>query len=182
MSTSSTEPSVPDRIFIVGPMAAGKSAVGKRLAERLRRPRFDTDQVIEQRTGVDIDYIFEREGETGFRRRERAVVAELSEHSPVVLSTGGGAILDADSRRLLAQRGLVIYLSADIATQLARTRSNDHRPLLRTDDREATLTALAAVRNPLYEEIADITVATDGRSVDSVVTALMRRLQTRQRK
>jgi shikimate kinase len=167
----------PERLFIVGPMAAGKSAVGRRLASRLSRPFHDTDSVIEARTGVDIEYIFDREGEAGFRRRERAVVAELSALTPVVLSTGGGAILDPDSRRLLAERGTIIYLSATVASQLARTRHTSNRPLLRTDDPEGTLDALAAVRTPIYEAMADITVPTDGEAVDAVVGRVMRALR-----
>jgi shikimate kinase len=169
---------LPDRLFIVGPMAAGKSAVGKRLAARLGMPFFDSDAVVEQRTGVDIEYIFDREGEEGFRRRERAVIAELSEQRPVVLSTGGGAVLDPDNRRLLAQRGVVIYLSAGVDAQLSRTRCNTNRPLLRTGDPRATLIALAETRDPLYQGLADITVSTDGRTVEAVVSKLLRRLRT----
>ncbi len=163
-----------DRLFIIGPMAAGKSAVGRRLAARLEVPFFDSDQVIEERTGVDIEYIFDREGEAGFRRREAAVIAELTERCPVVLSTGGGAVLDPDNRELLASRGRVIYLSASVSQQLQRTRhSGNNRPLLRDGDRRATLTAMAEVRNPLYESIADVTVSTDRRSVDAVVSQLL---------
>ncbi len=161
------------RLFIVGPMAAGKSAVGKRMAARLQIPFFDTDDVIEQRTGVEIDYIFEREGEAGFRRRECAVIAELTDQQPVVLSTGGGAILSADNRRLLSERGLVVYLATGVRTQLARTRHSHHRPLLQQGDREDTLTKLATARNPLYESVADVTLPTDGCTVDAVVGQLL---------
>ncbi|MEO0423734.1 MAG: shikimate kinase AroK [Pseudomonadota bacterium] len=169
-----------DRLFIVGPMAAGKSAVGRRLAARLHMPFFDTDDEIEQRTGVDIDYIFEREGEAGFRRRECAVIAELTAQQPVILSTGGGAVLAQENRRLLSERGLVVYLATSVRTQLARTRHSHHRPLLQTEDREQTLQALAAVRNGLYESVADLTLPTDGCTVEAVVGQLITRLKQRQ--
>ncbi|MEO0975471.1 MAG: shikimate kinase AroK, partial [Pseudomonadota bacterium] len=150
------------RLFIIGPMAAGKSAVGRRLAARLSMPFFDSDEEIERRTGVDIDYIFEREGEAGFRRREGAVIEELTERQPVLVSTGGGAVIADGNREVLEHRGLVVYLCTSVRTQLSRTRHCQDRPLLRTDDRERTLQALAETRNPLYESIADITVRTDG--------------------
>ena len=156
-------------VFLVGPMGSGKTAVGRRLAARLGYRFVDSDAEIERRTGVDIPYIFEKEGEEGFRVREREVIDELSRQEGVVLGTGGGAILAADSRERLAARGLVVYLETSVGQQLARTRRSSHRPLLHTDDPRGRLEALMTVREPLYRSLAAITVRTDGRKVGSVV-------------
>ena len=150
-------------LFLVGPMGAGKSAIGKELARILERPFHDTDAVIQARTGADIGFIFDREGEVGFRRRERDVLDELTALDDAVVATGGGAVLDADNRRHLAARGTVVYLFTSVASQVARTRAGRNRPLLDTDDPEARLAALFAVRDPLYREVADFVVDTDGR-------------------
>ena len=150
-------------LFLVGPMGAGKSAIGKELARILERPFHDTDAVIQARTGADIGFIFDREGEAGFRRRERDVLDELTALDDAVVATGGGAVLDADNRRHLAARGTVVYLFTSVASQVARTRAGRNRPLLDTDDPEARLAALFAVRDPLYREVADFVVDTDGR-------------------
>lgn len=157
-------------IFLVGPMGAGKTTVGRRLAQ-LRGMRFvDSDHEIERRTGVDIPYIFEKEGEAGFRRREAQAIAELSDEAPIVLATGGGAILDPDNRRLLAQRGIVVYLHASVDQQLARTQRSDTRPLLQqAADRREVLERLFRLRDPLYREIAHLVVSTDSRSAKCVV-------------
>lgn len=157
-------------IFLVGPMGAGKTTVGRRLAQ-LRGMRFvDSDHEIERRTGVDIAYIFEKEGEAGFRRREAQAIAELSGDASIVLATGGGAILDPANRRLLAQRGVVVYLYASVDQQLARTQRSDTRPLLQQAvDRREVLEQLFRVRDPLYREIAHLIVGTDARSAKCVV-------------
>jgi len=156
-------------IFLIGPMGSGKSAVGKRLAARLHRPFHDTDSEIERRTGVDVAYVFEREGEAGFRRRESAVIDDLTKLDDIILATGGGAILDPANRRNLAERGYVIYLEASVEQQFGRTRGSKGRPLLGTgDERRAKLEELMRVREPLYREIADHCVSTDGRRVDAV--------------
>ena len=157
-------------IFLVGPMGAGKTTVGRRLAQ-VRHMRFvDSDHEIERRCGVDIPYIFEKEGEAGFRRREAQAIAELSEDSNVVLATGGGAILDAQNRRHLAARGIVVYLHASVDQQLARTQRSEVRPLLQqAADRREVLDALFRIRDPLYREIADLVVTTDSRSAKCVV-------------
>jgi shikimate kinase len=157
-------------IFLVGPMGAGKTTVGRRLAQ-VRRLRFvDSDHEIERRCGVDIPYIFEKEGEPGFRRREASTLAELTDDTGMVLATGGGAILDPENRRLLAARGTVIYLHASVDQQLARTQRSDSRPLLRqAADRRAVLESLFTIRDPLYREIADLVVSTDSRSAKCVV-------------
>lgn len=145
-------------------MGAGKTTVGKRLAE-LRGMEFaDSDQEVEQRTGVDVAYIFEREGEDGFRKREKQAIADLSARSGIVLATGGGAVLDPENRQHLASRGFVVYLRATVEQQLRRTSRSDTRPLLQTGNREEVLQTLFTVRDPLYREIADLVLDTDGRN------------------
>jgi shikimate kinase len=157
-------------IFLVGPMGAGKSTVGKRLAESRGMSFVDSDQEIEARTGVDIAYIFEREGEAGFRVREKKVIAEITQRENIVLATGGGSVLDADSRRNLSARGIVVYLHATVDHQHTRTARTDNRPLLtQADDRRQTLENLFAIRDPLYREIADLVLTTDGRNARLLV-------------
>ena len=158
----------PRNIFLVGPMGAGKSAVGRYLARTLHLTFVDSDDEIESRTGVDIPFIFEKEGEPGFRKREAVVIDDLSKMDGVVLATGGGAILDPDSRSRLGGRGLVVYLFTSVDQQFARTERGRERPLLENGDPRETLTTLLNIRDPLYREIADIVVETDGRKVKSV--------------
>lgn len=156
-------------VFLIGPMGAGKTTVGRRLAETRGMRFVDSDQEIEARTGVDIPYIFEKEGEAGFRRREKATIAELTELTGIVLATGGGAILDPDSRQCLAARGTVVYLHASLEQQLLRTARAGNRPLLNTPDRREVLARLFAQRDPLYREIADLMLQTDGRAAKTLV-------------
>ena len=160
-------------IYLIGPMGSGKTAVGKELAKDLGLKFLDSDLEIEKRTGVDIPYIFEKEGEAGFRAREAAVIADLCELDGVVVATGGGAILDNHSRARLAATGLVIYLKTEVEEQLKRTRRALHRPLLANGNRRETLERLAQVRAPLYAEIADISVDTSGKRVRAVATILV---------
>ena len=167
---------VAGNIFLVGPMGSGKSAVGRRLAERLGLEFVDSDAEIESRTGVDIPYIFEREGEAGFRAREREVLEALTQRDRVLVATGGGAVLDPGTRERLRSRGCVVYLRASVGQQLARTRHDDRRPLLRAPDPRGTLERLMQQRAPLYEETADLTVDTDGRRVAAVVEEIAARL------
>jgi shikimate kinase len=164
------------KIFLVGPMGSGKSAVGKQLARMLRRDFRDSDAEIEARTGVDISLIFEKEGEAGFRRREREVIESLTLIDNIVLATGGGAVLDGGNRALLASRGFVVYLDASVDQQLERTRASGHRPLLDTADPAARLATLMAEREPLYREIANLTVVTDDRMVKEVAQEIRRAL------
>lgn len=166
-------------LILVGPMGAGKSTVGRRLAQALDLPFCDSDREIEQRTGANIPLIFELEGEAGFRARERNMIEELTNQEHFVLATGGGAILDPDNRRRMTARGQVIYLHATVDQQLARTARDHNRPLLQTDDPRARLEALIAVRDPLYREIAALVIETDKRSVHSVVQEILRRLDLR---
>jgi shikimate kinase len=163
-------------MFLVGPMGAGKSAVGRQLARTLHLDFVDSDEEIESRTGVDIPFIFEKEGEAGFRKREATVIDDLSLQEGIVLATGGGAILDPQNRNHLGARGFVIYLHTSVDQQLSRTRKGRDRPLLQTDDPRAVLEALMAIREPLYREIADMTVDTDSRKVRDVVNEVLDRL------
>ena len=155
-------------IFLIGPMGSGKTAVAKCLARLLDYSFYDSDQEIERRSGADIPLIFEREGEAGFRRREREVIAELTDRPRIVLATGGGAVLDSDNRRELASRGWVVYLETSIAQQAERAGRTRHRPLLQGADPKARLEELLRTREPLYREIADLRASTDRRQVRSV--------------
>ena len=158
----------PKNLFLIGPMGAGKSAVGRQLARMMHLDFVDSDEEIENRTGVDIPFIFEKEGEEGFRKREVKIIDELSQRQGIVLATGGGAILDADSRSHLGARGYVIYLFTTVKQQLDRTKRGRTRPLLENGDKETVLDALMTERDPLYREIADLTIETDGRRVQAV--------------
>jgi len=149
-------------------MGAGKSAVGRQLARMMHLDFVDSDEEIENRTGVDIPFIFEKEGEEGFRKREVKMIDELSQRQGVVLATGGGAVLDPDSRSYLGARGYVIYLFTTVQQQLDRTQRGRTRPLLENGDKRGVLESLMAVRDPLYREIADLTIETDGRRVQAV--------------
>jgi shikimate kinase len=164
-------------VFLVGPMGSGKTAVGRQLARRLGLPFLDSDAEIESRTGVDIAYIFEREGEAGFRARERDVIDALTREPGVVLATGGGAILMPENRERLAARGTVVFLDTTIEQQLARTQRGQHRPLLATLDRRAKLEELMQLRDPLYRSIAAITIRTDGRAPAAVAADIEKALK-----
>jgi shikimate kinase len=165
-------------IFLVGPMGAGKTTVGKRLAELRGMAFADSDHEVEERTGVDVAFIFEKEGEAGFRKREKQVIAELTARTGIVLATGGGAVLEPDNRQCLAGRGYVVYLRASIEHQLRRTSYSDTRPLLQTGDRREVLEALFAVRDPLYREIADLVLETDGRNARTLAQEIERQLDS----
>lgn len=164
-------------IFLVGPMGSGKTAVGRQLARRLGMPFVDSDHEIEQRTGVDIPLIFDKEGEDGFRRRESEIIDELTARSGIVLSTGGGAVLWPDNRSRLRTRGVVVYLETSVADQAARVSRSDNRPLLTgVDDVRARLQDLMAARGPLYEQVAHLRVRTDGRRVQAVAREVLQHL------
>ncbi len=163
-------------VFLVGPMGAGKSTIGRLLAAELLLDFKDTDKEIEDRSGVDIPWIFDMEGEEGFRIREAAILLELSKLDQVLLATGGGIVLNPESRRILASSGRVVYLMTSIDEQVRRTGRDKKRPLLNTDDPRQILTDLMTLRHPLYEEVADYTIDTDGRSPKSVAQELSRLL------
>ncbi len=164
-------------IFLIGPMGSGKSAVGRQVARLLHLPFADSDAEIERRTGVDIPLIFETEGEARFREREREVIDELTRRHPLVLSTGGGAILAPESRERLRARGFVVYLETSVAQQAERVRAAQHRPLLAGADPAQRLAELLQQRDPLYRATADLVVRTDGRRVGAVAEEIVREFQ-----
>ena len=170
------EMKVPNNIFLVGPMGAGKYTVGHQLAKTLDMEFVDCDREIEERTDVTIAVIFDVEGEEGFRKRERAMVEKLTERDGIVLATGGGVVLDDANRSRLRTRGFAIYLNAPIELLLERTARDKQRPLLQTDDPKASLIALAAEREPLYQQVADMVVKTDRRTARHVVKEIVRKL------
>ncbi|ABO22085.1 MULTISPECIES: shikimate kinase AroK [Shewanella] len=163
-------------IFLVGPMGAGKSTIGRHLAQMLHLEFHDSDQEIENRTGADIAWVFDVEGEEGFRRRETQVVADLTEKQGIVLATGGGSIQSKDIRNNLSARGIVVYLETTIDKQVARTQRDKRRPLLQVEDPREVLEKLAEIRNPLYEEIADVIVKTDEQSAKVVANQIIDQL------
>jgi shikimate kinase len=163
-------------IFLIGPMGSGKSAVGRRLAIELGREFIDSDEAIEERSGVDIPFIFEREGEEGFRQRESKVIDDLTQMPGIVLATGGGSAQDPGNRRNLRERGYVVYLHASVEQQLKRTKGGRGRPMLKTGDPREVLGRLMASRDPQYREIAHLIVETDGRRVPSVVREIRRNM------
>ena len=161
-------------IFLVGPMGAGKSTIGRQLAQQLNMEFYDSDQEIEKRTGADVGWVFDVEGEEGFRDREEKIINELTEKQGIVLATGGGSV-----KSRLSSRGVVVYLETTIEKQLARTQRDKKRPLLQVDapPREV-LEALADERNPLYEEIADVTIRTDDQSAKVVANQIIHMLES----
>ena len=166
----------PQNLFLIGPMGAGKSAVGRQLARLLHLDFVDSDEEVERRTGVDIPFIFEKEGEAGFRKREAQAIDDLSRRDGIVLATGGGAVIDPQNRNHLGARGFVVYLHTSVDQQLSRTRRGRERPLLANDDPRSVLESLMAQRDPLYREIADLTVETDGRKVNAVANEILEKL------
>ena len=154
-------------IFLVGPMGAGKSTIGRQLAQQLNMDFVDSDAVIEERAGADISWIFDLEGEEGFRKREERILNELTQMQGIVLSTGGGAVLSKDSRNYLSARGIVIYLETTVEKQFQRTQRDKKRPLLQGAEE------LAKIRNPLYEEVADITLPTDEQNAKVMVNQIV---------
>src|SRR5690554_3931764 len=164
-------------IFLVGPMGAGKSTIGRQLARQLHLEFYDSDTEIERRTGADIAWVFELEGEEGFRAREEKVIEELTEHMGIVLATGGGSIVSKENRNRLSARGIVVYLKTTIDKQVARTERDKRRPLIaNANDPRAVLEDLAESRDPLYEEIADVVVETDDQSATIVATQIIEQL------
>ena len=158
---------------MVGMMGAGKTTVGRILAQRLHKAFHDTDHAIETRTGVSVAMIFDVEGETGFRKREVELVEQLTALENIVLATGGGVLLDPGNRKYLSERGCVVYLHALPKELWQRTRHDRKRPLLRTEDPRARLEELYRFRDPLYREVADLVVDTGRQSVNSLVTQIL---------
>lgn len=168
---------VPGNIYLVGLMGAGKTSVGRVLAKRFNKSFLDSDHEIERRTGVRIPVIFEIEGEAGFRRREAAVLSELTNESNIVLATGGGAVLNQGSRTLLRSTGTVIYLRAEPNDLWQRTRHDRNRPLLQGDNPLRRLMELREARDPLYRETAHLIVDTGAQTIRSLVGRIERELR-----
>ena len=164
-------------LIIVGPMGAGKSTIGRLLAKELRLDFKDSDKEIEVRTGANIPWIFDVEGEQGFREREQAVLADLCQEQGLVIATGGGAVMRPENRQALRAGGRVIYLHTSVEQQLARTARDRNRPLLRTANPGQVLSDLLAIRDPLYREIADLIIETDERPPRLVVLEILARLK-----
>lgn len=170
-------------IYLVGPMGAGKTTIGKLLAKHLNRDFMDSDWYVCEQTGAEVAWIFAKEGEAGFRERETKAISELTARQKIVMATGGGAVTIAKNRELL-KNGLVIYLKASVDTQLSRTKKDKNRPLLQNDNPRAVLEKLFAIRDPLYHEVADIVVPT-GRlypkqMVQEILVQLVNHLQQKQ--
>jgi len=172
----------PQNIFLIGPMGAGKTTMGRQIAKRLHMDFEDSDHVIEAHTGADIALIFEKEGENGFRRREISTIDELTQCSNIVLATGGGAVLAEENRQYLKNRGIVIYLHSDIKHLLNRVRHDTKRPLLQTADPAASLREIMAIRDPLYRETAHIIINTGQQSIRSVINVMLGKIRAFQNK
>ncbi len=168
---------IPENIYLVGSMGAGKTTVGRQLAQSLGKRFLDSDKEIEGRTGVDIPLIFELEGEAGFRKRERRMIEELTAQKDLVLATGGGAVLDEENRSHLVGRGFVIYLCAPLELLVERTARSRNRPLLDNSDRRTRLQEILETRDPLYRQIADLTVESNHRSAHWMVRHILDALE-----
>ena len=163
-----------ENIFLIGPMGAGKSTVGRELARILKKDFYDTDQEIEKRCGASVSWIFDLEGEPGFRQREEQVLAELCQKKGIILATGGGAILSEKNRTYLKNYGTVIYLYINTEQQLERIAKDKQRPLLQCADREKKIKELALIRTPLYQQTADWSVDAGQKSVSLVVGEILK--------
>ena len=160
-------------LILVGMMGSGKTTMGRSLARHLGKSFVDSDEEIVKRTGVTIPHVFDVEGEAGFRVRETAAIADIVQRDNIVLATGGGAVLAEQNRVLLQHNGIVIYLKASVHDLWQRTRHDRNRPLLQTADPYAKLTELHHFRDPIYQEIADITVLSGKRSVHALMLHLV---------
>ena len=163
-------------LYLIGPMGAGKSTIGRLLSSELGLEFIDSDREIEQRCGTNIPWIFDKEGEAGFRDREESAIDDLTQQSGILLATGGGVVMRTENRTHLASRGTVVYLRTSVEQQLARTSRDKNRPLLQTENPRQVLADLFSVRDPFYQEVADIVIQTDQRNPKNVVTEIMRRL------
>jgi shikimate kinase len=168
---------IPINIFLIGPMGAGKTTIGRQLALALGFDFEDSDHEIQKRTGVDIPTIFEFEGEAGFRQREAQVIDDLTQRQNLVLATGGGVIITAENRKYLASRGTVIYLYCSPEQQFERTFRDKNRPLLQTEHPKQRLIELMEQRDPLYRQIADLVISTERRTAAAVVKDVRRKLE-----
>lgn len=165
-------------VFLVGPMGAGKTTIGRLLAKQLGRAFVDSDWYIESQTGADIPWIFAKEGEAGFRERETRAIDELTQKKQIVLATGGGAVMCADNREFLQQRGIVVYLNAPVDVQMARTAKDKSRPLLQQPNPRKILQELYSARDPLYRQVADIILPTGHTYPRHMVNQLLQQLES----
>ena len=163
---------MPKSLVLVGPMGAGKTTIGRALAQELNLPFKDIDHIVVENTGADIPWIFDVEGEEGFRKRESQALADVLAGEPAVIATGGGIVTQEVNRRLLKEHGGVIFLYASVKQQLFRTAKDKNRPLLQNDNPEQVLRNLMAVREPFYREVSDFVIETDGSRPKAVVQAI----------
>ncbi|ROU00615.1 shikimate kinase AroK [Marinobacter sp. R17] len=170
---------LPERIVLVGPMGAGKSTIGRLLARELGYRFIDSDRLIEERCGANIPWIFDVEGESGFRTRESNILEELSHETGAVIATGGGAVMREENHASLRRAALIVYLKTSVDQQFERTRRDRNRPLLQHDDPRAVLQELFDRRNPIYSQLADIVMMTDKKSPRLVVRQLINRIKPR---
>lgn len=167
-----------NNIFLIGHMGAGKTSVGKQIAKELQRDFYDSDEVIEKRTGADIPWIFDIEGESGFRKRELKVIAELTKLKDIVLATGGGVIATQENCNALAANGIVVYLKISLADQMQRTSKSKKRPLSKEETlRRETLQKLQLEHSPIYEELADLVYESNLKAVRSVALDVIKKLR-----
>ena len=164
-------------LFLVGPMGVGKTTIGRVLADSLGLEFFDSDREIEASTGADIPWIFDMEGESGFRIRETRMIEQLTQNKNIVLATGGGAVISAENREWLKGRGVVVYLRAPISQQVERTSRDKTRPLLQTPNPEQKIRELMEIREPLYQEVADMVVDTYRRNPKTVSQEICKQLK-----
>ncbi len=164
-------------VYLVGPMGAGKSTIGRLLCAELKLEFKDSDKEIEENCGCNIPWIFDVEGEVGFRDREETAIEEISSQKGILMATGGGAVLRSENRLHLSSRGTVVYLKTSVEQQVARTAKNKNRPLLQSDNPKEVLTRLMKERDPLYKEVADITIYTDERNPKFVVQEILMQLK-----
>ncbi|MGD8926504.1 MAG: shikimate kinase AroK [Thioalkalispiraceae bacterium] len=163
-------------IFLVGPMGVGKTTIGRQLAKLLGYEFLDSDHEIEAKTGATIAWIFDVEGETGFRQREQAMIDDLTRRRGIVLATGGGAVINPENREALKQRGLVVYLKADVDELIKRTSHDKNRPLLQTENPRQKLEALIREREPWYLEVADLVFDTQRKNSTASANILQKQL------
>lgn len=171
-----------NNIFLIGPMGAGKTSVGRFLAKQLNKDFYDSDEEIEKKTGVNLHWVFDLEGVTGYRMREMKIIENLSSLSNIVLSTGGGCVETPEVREYLHKRGIVIYMEVSLQTQLERLKRDKKRPLLQGGDPREVLIKLWEEREPFYEKIADFTVTTDHRTVHDVCEEILTWLMANKKK
>jgi len=171
--------SMPPNIILIGPMGVGKTTIGRALAKQLHKEFVDSDQEIEDRTGVSIVTIFDIEGEEGFRKRETDILKELTQRKDIVLATGGGAVASEENRKTLRSNGFIVYLHASVELQLERTRNVKNRPLLQNDDPRETLATLMQEREPIYRQEADLVIDTDEYAPTTVARELSRELKNK---